>query len=1049
MNISKIYCGLISGLIIMSQPIINAADTPRLVIPKLTAAPKIDGSLQDAVWNEAAQIGNFHGVKNGVNMTPGTEKTSLKIGYTDAGIFIGCHMNDSALLPVNQMRHEFICRCNDGYLHHQRDDSLSVLLIPTDAQHFDITKSVFFAMNGRGYSAIKDSPCYNNYFKYRKSWPRPKIFMKAKITKLGYWNLEVFIPFKSLKLSTPTPGTEWLMNFTRFIPRLTERVHWVAGSGAIDKIPESKAPLTAGDYGEIIFGTTNSTVAQVSRFTNSDFKRRKLLCDILSHANGSCLWKLELKSPQGKIVSCHGEQTLKPGVNRCQVPLSVTSEGKQFAYCLTLTADKKIIYCSGWHRQQNEAAKAILQLTSNAPVTVYWNGKLLAENSKSLGNRSLPLLNAANVIALQSPNPAQLSVTVSSKGFSIPLDRSWKYATQVPEDWQKIDFDDSNWQALPIKNGRINLPGNGKIFLRKTILNQTTAIFPKFKNNIWEITAGGTDVIIWTGQGVPGWNLNRPLKDFKLFFDLPQGLTLVGVGNVKRVLINGKKRVVRGRRLEFSLARGKSFVHDKQKLQRYIITLKKPVTISSKLYVKTADFTCMGLRFGVKAAANLQPGTLLPIYIASQAFNGNFSEFPVKLNCKILPKLQGRYPKRLNFVIMEPRYLNLLDSPAIETAYIKTLKQAGINNLFAAITDTIPKELHINQLFFFNFWNNLAPRGEHGLSAVGLRQFMAEHPDAVAVTADGKKGFTPCPVYLAHNRNNIWAAVEKGFAAMLKRSPSLNTIFWDFEFPMWAQRGTYTGFSKFGIATFKQQYHIKQALTPQIIKQHYQLEWREFMEGNFAAICRRLAAICHKHHIRFITWTGYEPHASEVCGFSLAKNNPFVDLAFCGYGRELAMLRLTQKAVGKKLNCGILVSRSIMASAPTVATLVQRTLDSRNGFHLWLEGGMDGHGLSNIAKASQPLVEYENLIIDGKATALPKVKGLPADDCYCFTANNEILVAVVNTSALAKTVSFSLPKAWQKQPLREFYSKQAFKGPGISCKIAPFQAVFLYGKKSK
>ena len=1033
---------------VAAKPINNNTAAPLLVIPKLSQSPKIDGNLNDPSWTEAAQIANFHGVKNGINMITGTEKTVLKIGYTDAGLFLGCTMNDAALLPVNQMRHGFLKRFGTGYLHHQRDDSLSILLLPLNSKNFNLKKSLFFAMNGNGYSAIKTEPYYANYFKFRGKWTRPKIIMRSKITDQGYWNLEVFIPFKAINQLTPEAGTEWLMNFSRFHPRLQERVHWVAGSGAIDKVPESLAPLTANDFGRIIFGSKKSPTVRVERFENSDFTRKELPFTVLSKIQAECDWTLQFKTIAGKPQTCTGKVRLKPGKNSLNALISIVPNSEKFQYNLSVAVADKLFYCSGWRKQQAKSATAVIKLTTKAKPEIYWNGKLLSGIPAIINDTKLPLLNAANVIALKIGNKTKIQLTLTSKGFPIELDGSWRYSTHRQKGWQAITFNDSTWAPLTIINGVINIKtGSGDVFIRKTILNNTTAIFPKFTDNSWFINAGGTDIIIWTGQGVPAWNLKRSLHDFRLLLDLPAGLTLVGVGNVTKCKTSPDgPEILWGRRLEFSVKKYQKITHHNRVFQRYIISLKAPVTISPKFYAKTAEFICSGLRFGIKAAIEVKPGTILPIYISSTAFARNFEEFPAKIDCHILPKLSGVYPKRLNFVLMEPQYLCLLDNREIKQAYLKTIKQAGINTIFAGMTTDVAKKVGLNQTYFFNFWTDSTKRGYHGLSAVAIPDFVKIHPDATGISFTGKIAPTLCPVYLAYDKENIWQAIDKNFSIMLQRCPGLNMILWDFEFPLWSPRGTYTGFSKFGIKTFAEKYQLKQPLTPAIIKAQYSKQWREFMEANFAMICRRLKQLCQKYKVKFSTWTGYENHPSMDCGFSLTKNNPYVDIAFCGYGRAIERLQITKKAVGNKLNNGILDSRSITAWAPSVAMLVQRTLDSRNGFHLWLEGGMDGAGLSNIAKASQPLVKYENLIIDGKTTPVNATHGIDKNSFYCFKNGQELLIAVVNNSGMVKTISFKRPLEFVKLSLTEFYSQQLFENEIIKFKIAPFEAAFFYGK---
>ena len=85
---------LVIGALVLAHPVradehpANTRPTYKIVAPKLTRAPVIDGRLDDSVWKEALVVSDFTQVfpHGGV---PAEERTEVFIGYDADTLFVG------------------------------------------------------------------------------------------------------------------------------------------------------------------------------------------------------------------------------------------------------------------------------------------------------------------------------------------------------------------------------------------------------------------------------------------------------------------------------------------------------------------------------------------------------------------------------------------------------------------------------------------------------------------------------------------------------------------------------------------------------------------------------------------------------------------------------------------------------------------------------------------------------------------------------------------------------------------------------------------------
>jgi hypothetical protein len=169
---------------------------------KVEKGPKIDGYLNDAVWNKAIEYSDFKMVEPDINHQP-TEKTTLKILYDKNNLYFGifCYDSNPALITANSMKTDYRGRSND---------TVRILLDTFQ----DKRNAYVFFINPKG--ARSDGLAYGEHFSLNWDgiWDA-----KTKILKNG-WSVEIIIPFKTLGFN-PKLKT-WGINVERLIAKKME-----------------------------------------------------------------------------------------------------------------------------------------------------------------------------------------------------------------------------------------------------------------------------------------------------------------------------------------------------------------------------------------------------------------------------------------------------------------------------------------------------------------------------------------------------------------------------------------------------------------------------------------------------------------------------------------------------------------------------------------------------------------------------------------------------------------------------------------------------------
>lgn len=176
---------------------------------RVDTPPIIDGKLDDAVWQLAQPISDFHQTRPG-NQTPPSEFTEVYVLYDDDALYIGARMEDSnpELISAPVIRH------GQGL---PSDDRLVIILDPFNTRRTGYR----FETN---LNAVRHDSLYTSVNSFQLDWNT--IWATATSTYDKGWVAEVEIPFKSLPFD-PNIDT-WGFNFGRGIRRRGEEMAWVS-----------------------------------------------------------------------------------------------------------------------------------------------------------------------------------------------------------------------------------------------------------------------------------------------------------------------------------------------------------------------------------------------------------------------------------------------------------------------------------------------------------------------------------------------------------------------------------------------------------------------------------------------------------------------------------------------------------------------------------------------------------------------------------------------------------------------------------------------------
>lgn len=178
---------------------------------RTATAPRIDGALDDEVWRNAPQLGEFTQVQPKVGAKP-TQRTEVRLLYDDHFLYVAirCFDSDPAGIRATQLQ-------RDGNL--DGDDFVTVALDPFRRRR----DGYAFRTNPNG---VKRDALINSQGELRYEWDTIW-HCAARRDALG-WTAEMAIPFKSLSFDRNV--THWGLNVDRYVRRSNESSRWSSPS---------------------------------------------------------------------------------------------------------------------------------------------------------------------------------------------------------------------------------------------------------------------------------------------------------------------------------------------------------------------------------------------------------------------------------------------------------------------------------------------------------------------------------------------------------------------------------------------------------------------------------------------------------------------------------------------------------------------------------------------------------------------------------------------------------------------------------------------------
>ena len=176
---------------------------------RINTPPVIDGKIDEAIWQRAEVLTEFHQTRPG-NGAPPSDPTEVYLLYDDNAIYVAARMYDSEphRISAPTVRH------GEGL---GRDDRIVIIFDP-----YHTGRGAFrFETNANG---IRHDALYDSVSSFESAWTA--IYESAASYFDEGWEAEMAIPFKSLSFD-PNIDT-WGFNFGRGIRRRGEEIAWVS-----------------------------------------------------------------------------------------------------------------------------------------------------------------------------------------------------------------------------------------------------------------------------------------------------------------------------------------------------------------------------------------------------------------------------------------------------------------------------------------------------------------------------------------------------------------------------------------------------------------------------------------------------------------------------------------------------------------------------------------------------------------------------------------------------------------------------------------------------
>jgi hypothetical protein len=173
----------------------------------------IDGRLDDPAWDFAEPVADFYQGESNEGL-PATERTEIKVLYDETNLYIGFRAYDSE--PEKAKARAIFRDESPGA------DDLAIVMIDAFNDH---RSAIQFVTNMNG---VQMDLLQNGESRTTRNANWDTVWDSKGSRFREGWEVEIVIPFKSLRFEPPAPGEEvtFGIGFKRNIPRKNEEVFW-------------------------------------------------------------------------------------------------------------------------------------------------------------------------------------------------------------------------------------------------------------------------------------------------------------------------------------------------------------------------------------------------------------------------------------------------------------------------------------------------------------------------------------------------------------------------------------------------------------------------------------------------------------------------------------------------------------------------------------------------------------------------------------------------------------------------------------------------------
>ena len=168
---------------------------------------RIDGRLDESIWNEAQSVTDFI-QKEPDEGAPPTDRMEVRVVYDDTALYIGARMFSSGAIQAP------LSRRDDG-------DQVEYIQVELDT-YYDRRTAYMFGVTAAGVRLDHYHPTDNEG---DEDWEYDPVWQARTVVAEDRWTAELWLPFSQLRFNARDDQV-WGLNIKRYVPSLDEENYW-------------------------------------------------------------------------------------------------------------------------------------------------------------------------------------------------------------------------------------------------------------------------------------------------------------------------------------------------------------------------------------------------------------------------------------------------------------------------------------------------------------------------------------------------------------------------------------------------------------------------------------------------------------------------------------------------------------------------------------------------------------------------------------------------------------------------------------------------------